>query len=68
MYANAPGLRPLWVPFGARSGREFMLTSGLARVNERSMTPARHALALSISLSYPLWLALGRALARRAAA
>lgn len=41
MYANAPGLRPLWVPFGARSGREFMLTSGLARVNERSMTPAR---------------------------
>ena len=65
LYANAPGLRAIWGPFGARSGREFMLTSGLARVDERAMTPARHAAALSLFAAYPLWLALGRALGRR---
>jgi hypothetical protein len=65
LYANAPGLRAIWGPFGARSGREFMLTSGLARVDERRITPARHAAALSLFAAYPLWLALGRALARR---
>src|SRR3954471_7839896 len=65
LYANAPGLRAIWGPFGARSGREFMLTSGLARVDERAMTPARHAAALSLFAAYPFWLALGRTLARR---
>ena len=66
LYANAPGLRAIWGPFGARSGREFMLTSGLARVDERAMTPARHAAALSLFATYPLWLRLGRALGRGA--
>src|SRR5207244_3716666 len=56
LYANVPGLRPLWGPFGARSGREFMLTSGLARVDEAAMSPARHAAALSLFAAYPLWL------------
>jgi hypothetical protein len=65
LYANAPGLRALYRPFGANSGREFMLTSGLAPVDEDAMTPARHAAALSLFAAYPLWLALGRALARR---
>jgi hypothetical protein len=65
LYANAPGLRAIWGPFGARSGREFMLTSGLARVDERSITRARHALALSAFLAYPGWLGLGRRWARR---
>ncbi len=64
LYANAPGLRALWAPFGARSGREFMLTSGLARVDEAAMTPARHALALSLFALYPAWSALGAALIR----
>ena len=38
--------RPLvraWPTLGARSGREFMLTSGLAEVDESSIGPARHA-------------------------
>ena len=65
LYANAPGLRALWAPFGARSGREFMLTSGLARVDERALSPARHAAALSLFAAYPLWLALGRTAGRR---
>lgn len=64
IYANAPGLRRIWRPFGSRSGREFMLTSGLAPVDERQMGTAQHAAALSLFLLYPLWLRLGSALAR----
>ena len=66
LYANAPGLKPIWGPFGARSGREFMLTSGLARVDEGSMGTARHAAALSQFALYPLWFRLGAAAARAA--
>ena len=62
LYANAPGLRRLWGPFGSRSGREFMLTSGLAQVDERAMRPVHHVAALSLFAAYPLWLALGRRL------
>ena len=39
LYANLPGLRRIWGPFGARSGREFMLISGLASVDEESISP-----------------------------
>lgn len=65
LYANAPGLGRLWRPFGSRSGREFMLTSGIAPVDERRIGPARHAAALSLFLLYPLWSRLGAALIRR---
>ncbi len=65
LYANAPGLGAIWRPFGSRSGREFMLTSGLARVDEARMGRAQHAAALAQFGLYPAWLALGRSLARR---
>lgn len=66
LYANAPGLGTIWRPFGARSGRAFMLTSGLARVDERAITPRRHLAALSLFTLYPLWSRLGGALVRSA--
>lgn len=66
LYANLPGLGLLWRPFGSRSGREFMLTSGLARVDERRIAPAQHAGALLLFLLYPLWVRLGAALVRAA--
>lgn len=65
LYANAPGLGAFWRPFGARSGREFMLTSGLAPVDEGRLRPWQHAAALSLFAAYPAWLALGRRAARR---
>ena len=68
LYANAPGLGRVWRPFGSRSGREFMLTSGLARVEEQEITPGRHAAALSLFALYPLWAKLGGALVRAARA
>jgi hypothetical protein len=66
LYANAPGLDRLWRPFGSRSGREFMLTSGLARVDERRISVPQHATALSLFLLYPFWVRLGSALVRAA--
>jgi hypothetical protein len=66
LYANAPGLGGIWRPFGSRSGREFMLASGLAPVDERRIAPAQHAAALSLFLLYPLWARLGGALVRAA--
>jgi hypothetical protein len=65
LYANAPGLRALWGPFGARSGREFMLTSGLAEIDERAMSARGHAAALSQFALYPLWFRLGTMAARK---
>jgi len=64
LYANLPGLGRIWRPFGSRSGREFMLTSGLARIDERRIAPHRHAAALSLFALYPLWVRLGAALVR----
>ncbi len=64
LYANAPGLRMIWGPFGSRSGREFMLTSGLSKVDERSVGRARHAAALAQFMLYPLWFRLGSAAIR----
>jgi hypothetical protein len=64
LYANLPGLGRIWRPFGSRSGREFMLTSGLARVDERRIAPSQHAAALSLFALYPLWPRLGAALVR----
>lgn len=66
LYANVPGLERIWRPFGARSGREFMLTSGLARVDERRIEPRQHAAALALFALYPLWVRLGGALVRAA--
>ena len=42
-----------------------MLTSGLARIRERSMGRAQHAAALAQFALYPLWFRLGAAAARR---
>ena len=65
LYANTPGLGLLWKPFGSRSGREFMLTSGLAPIEEDRLRWFQHASALAVFATYPAWLALGRRLARR---
>ena len=64
LYADVAPLVRAWPTLGARSGREFMLTSGLAEIDESSIGPARHAAALSLFALYPLWFRLGQALAR----
>jgi hypothetical protein len=64
LYANCGPVVRRWPTLGARSGREFMLTSGLAAVDETSIGAGRHAAALSLFALYPLWFRLGQALAR----
>lgn len=64
LYVNAPGLGRIWRHFGAASGREFMLTSGLAPVDEDGIGVGRHLLALAQFALYPVWLELGRRLVR----
>jgi hypothetical protein len=65
LYANAPGLRAIWAPFGARSGREFMLTSGLAAIDGRTMRARHHVAALAQFALYPIWFRLGARAARK---
>lgn len=60
LYANVPAVVDRWPLFGARSGREFMLTSGLAEIEDADIGPLRHAAALSLFAVYPLWFELGR--------
>lgn len=64
MYANAPGLRWMWVPFGSSSGRDFMVNSGFLRIGPPA-TPIGHAAALAVLATYPAWFRLGRRLGRR---
>lgn len=64
LYANYEPVSSRWPMLGARTGREFMIGSGLAEVDEESMTPARHGAALALFALYPLWFRLGQALAR----
>jgi hypothetical protein len=65
LYGNVRAVSDRWPMFGARSGREFMLTSGLARIDEHRLTRVQHVASLSMFALYPLWFELGRAIAKR---
>jgi hypothetical protein len=66
VYLNAAPARPLWEAFGERSGRDFMWNSGLLDVDHERGGAFTHAVAALILATYPLWVRLGRKLARRA--
>ena len=59
LYLNQAWTRPLWRLCRARSGRDWMLNSGVLHIDERRAGARTHALALLIFATYPLWLALG---------
>ena len=63
LYVEAPFTRWLWQLCRARSGRDWMLNSGVFRFDERAAGPGTHALAAAIFATYPLWVRLGRRLA-----
>ena len=56
---------PLWRAFGSRGGRDFMLNSGVLRLDARAVTWRGHALALLAFATYPLWLMAGYRRGRR---
>lgn len=66
-WLERPEARPLWRAFGARSGREFMVSHGLFRWKRaRRAGPREHALAALGFATYPLWFRLGWDHGRRA--
>ena len=59
LYANRPWTRPLWRACRARDGRDWMLNSGVLRLDPAAAGPVTHAVAAGLFASYPLWLWLG---------
>lgn len=67
LYLDQRWTRPIWRLCRARSGRDWMINSGVLRVDERRVGAGTHALALLIFATYPLWLMLGLRNGRRRA-
>lgn len=65
LYRNREWTRPLWRACGARDGRDWMLNSGLLRLDAERAGAATHAVSALIFATYPLWLALGYRHGRR---
>jgi hypothetical protein len=65
-YLNKDWAKPLWKPFGAKSGRDFMLNWPVLSFNHKRNDTATHVVAAAILASYPLWWYLGWDHGRRA--
>jgi hypothetical protein len=59
LYLNRRWTRPIWEACRAESGRDWMINSGVLRLEHRSPGAAGHALSAAIFVTYPLWLWLG---------
>lgn len=66
LYMNLPGLGFVWKPFRAKSGRDWMLNSGVFHCNYEHPPLRTHLVSAAIFATYPMWLKLGHRLARRA--
>ena len=56
LYLNQPWTRWIWRLCRARDGRDWMLNSGVLRIDERAAGPATHALGAALFATYPYWL------------
>jgi hypothetical protein len=65
LYLERPWTRPIWRACRARSGRDWMLNSGVLRVEHERPGAATHAISAALFASYPLWLWLGLRHGRR---
>jgi hypothetical protein len=59
LYLNRRWTRPLWRACRARSGRDWMLNSGVFKLDHERPSPRTHAVSATIFATYPLWLYLG---------
>lgn len=59
LYLDRPWTRPIWRACRARSGRDWMLNSGVLRIDAAAAGPRTHAVAALLFATYPLWLWLG---------
>lgn len=66
LYLDRPWTRPIWKACRARSGRDWMLNSGVLSLEHRRPGRATHFVSGLLFASYPLWLWLGWREGRRA--
>lgn len=64
LYVEAPPTRPLWRLCRARSGRDWMLNSGVFHFDETRAGVGTHVLAAAIFALYPSFVRVGRRLGR----
>lgn len=67
LYANARWIHWLARLCRARSGRDWMLNSGVFSFDDERAGAPTHVVAAGIFLTYPLWIRLGRQAAARLA-
>ncbi|MBB4663080.1 hypothetical protein [Conexibacter arvalis] len=65
LYLDRRWTKPIWWICRARSGRDWMLNSGVLKIDETRVGRRTHVVAALIFATYPLWLWLGM---RRSAA
>ena len=65
LYLDRGWTGPIWRLCGARSGRDWMLNSGVFGFDWRRAGPRTHRLAGAILATYPVWLWLGVRRGRR---
>lgn len=68
LYLNRRWPQRLAAAFGSRDGRDFMVNSGLLRIDTRRAGTGMHAAAALIFATYPLWLLAGWRHGRRSRA
>lgn len=59
LYRNQGWTKPIWWICRARSGRDWMLNSGVLRIDETAVGRPTHVVSALIFATYPLWLWLG---------
>ena len=59
MYLNRPWTRPIWKACRAQDGRDWMLNSGVLKIDHERAGPGTHAVAAALFATYPLCLWLG---------
>jgi hypothetical protein len=65
LYLNQRWTRPIWRACRATSGRDWMINSGVLKVDAEHPTRRTHAISAAIFATYPLWLWLGLRQGRR---
>jgi hypothetical protein len=65
LYLDRPWTRRIWQACRAQSGRDWMLNSGVFRIDFRGAGRRTHAIAALLFLTYPWWLRLGEKRARK---
>jgi hypothetical protein len=66
LYLDRPWTRPIWKACRAGSGRDWMLNSGVLRIDPRRAGKPTHLVSTAIFATYPYWLWRGLRAGRRA--